>query len=65
MWMFYLVRYAILKECAHLVKDGVMSAEGVDVIMKHGLGCRYAWMGPFETAVLNANGKVQLMFAKC
>ncbi|XP_045104141.1 lambda-crystallin-like isoform X1 [Portunus trituberculatus] len=50
------IQYAILKECAHLVNSGVVSAEGVDVIMKHGLGCRYAWMGPLETALLNANG---------
>lgn len=50
------IQYAILKECANLVNNGVVNAEGVDVFMKHGLGCRYAWMGPLETALLNANG---------
>jgi 3-hydroxyacyl-CoA dehydrogenase len=49
-------RYSILNECYHLIKDGVLSADGVDKLMKFGLGPRYAWMGPLETAVLNAEG---------
>lgn len=36
----------------------MLKAEDVDTIMKDGLGMRYAWMGPLETAVLNANGKL-------
>lgn len=59
--VFCLIRYAILKECVSLVKSGVLSAPDVDVIMKDGLGFRYAWIGPFETALLNANGNVQLL----
>lgn len=52
-----LSRYAILNECNNLVQSGVLSAEDVDVIMKDGLGYRYAWMGALETAHLNAQGK--------
>ncbi|KAA0200651.1 hypothetical protein HAZT_HAZT003064 [Hyalella azteca] len=50
------IQYSILNECYHLIKDGVLSADGVDKLMKFGLGPRYAWMGPLETAVLNAEG---------
>ncbi|KAK7071746.1 Crystallin, lambda 1 [Halocaridina rubra] len=50
------VQYAILNECNNMVKSGILSAEDVDILMKDGLGYRYAWMGPLETAHLNANG---------
>lgn len=40
------------------MKSGIVSAEDVEALMKDGLGYRYAWMGPLETAVLNANGNV-------
>ncbi|KAK3874673.1 hypothetical protein Pcinc_020404 [Petrolisthes cinctipes] len=49
------IQYAILNECVNLVKSGVISVQDVEALMKHGLGYRYAWMGPLETAVLNAN----------
>ena len=38
-------------------QDGVVSPEDCDTIMSQGLGMRYAFMGPFETAHLNAEGK--------
>ncbi|KAF2355679.1 3-hydroxyacyl-CoA dehydrogenase NAD binding [Trinorchestia longiramus] len=50
------LQYTILNECYHLVNDGVMSADDVDKLVKFGLGPRYAWMGPLETALLNAEG---------
>jgi len=50
------IQYAILNECSNLVSDGVLSAEDVDTLMSEGLGMRYAWMGPLETAHLNAEG---------
>ena len=38
------------------------SAEDIDLAMSHGLGRRYAFIGPFETAFLNGgpNGKIFL-----
>lgn len=54
----HVCRYAILNECASLVKSGVMRAEDVEVVMKDGLGYRYAWLGPLETALLNADGNI-------
>ncbi|XP_060080215.1 lambda-crystallin-like isoform X2 [Ylistrum balloti] len=50
------IQYAIIGECWNIVKDGVMSPEDVDKVMSEGLGRRYAFMGPLETAYLNADG---------
>lgn len=50
------IQYAILNECNNMVQSGIISAEDVDVLMKEGLGYRYAWMGPLETGLLNADG---------
>ncbi|XP_069747451.1 lambda-crystallin homolog isoform X1 [Narcine bancroftii] len=50
------IQYAIIGESWRLVKDGVLSPEDVDLVMSAGLGMRYAFMGPFETIHLNAQG---------
>lgn len=50
------VQYAILNECYRLIEDKVISVEDVDSVMSNGLGMRYAFMGPWETAHLNATG---------
>ena len=41
------------------LQDEVISAGDLDKVMSSGLGPRYAFMGPFETAYLNAEGKIQ------
>lgn len=50
------VQYAILNECYRLIEDKVISVADVDSVMADGLGMRYAFMGPWETAHLNAAG---------
>ncbi len=57
------VQYAILNECYRLIADDVISVEDVDTVMSEGLGMRYAFMGPWETAHLNAAG-MEEYFAK-
>jgi len=52
------LRYAILNECWNLVSTGVLSVEDADMVMKEGLAPRYMFMGPLETAHLNADGFV-------
>jgi 3-hydroxyacyl-CoA dehydrogenase len=47
---------ALLAEAVRLVADGVISAADLDATVKHGLGLRWAFMGPFETIDLNAPG---------
>ena len=38
-------------------QDDVIDVDGLDKVMSAGLGRRYAFMGPLETAYLNADGK--------
>ncbi len=46
------LQYAVLREALHLVAEGIMSAEDVDRTLKNGVGFRYPWLGPLETADL-------------
>ncbi|KAF7488681.1 Lambda-crystallin -like protein [Sarcoptes scabiei] len=50
------IQYAILNECYRLIEEEVISVADIDSVMSNGLGLRYAFMGPWETAHLNANG---------
>ncbi|RWS04992.1 lambda-crystallin-like protein [Dinothrombium tinctorium] len=50
------VQYSILNECYRLIAGDYVSVEDIDSVMCDGLGLRYAFMGPWETAHLNANG---------
>ncbi|RWS30889.1 lambda-crystallin-like protein [Leptotrombidium deliense] len=50
------IQYSILNECYRLIAGGFVSVEDIDAVMSEGLGMRYAFMGPWETAHLNANG---------
>ncbi|RZF44875.1 hypothetical protein LSTR_LSTR004500 [Laodelphax striatellus] len=50
------IQYAILNESWNLVKDGILSVADIDKVMSAGLGMRYAFLGPLETAHLNAEG---------
>jgi 3-hydroxyacyl-CoA dehydrogenase len=44
----------VVCEAMHLVAQGVMSPEDIDKVMRHSLGLRWSFMGPFETMDLNA-----------
>ncbi|GBP01009.1 Lambda-crystallin homolog [Eumeta japonica] len=50
------IQYAILNEVWHLIENDVLTVADVDAVMTQGLGLRYAFLGPLETAHLNANG---------
>ena len=39
-----------MREALALVKDGVVSEQDIDAVMKYGLGFRWAVLGPLETA---------------
>jgi 3-hydroxyacyl-CoA dehydrogenase len=49
---------ALLSEALRLAEDGVASPEDIDATIKHGLGLRWSFLGPFETIELNAPGGV-------
>lgn len=44
----------LLMEAWRLVEEGCATVEDLDRTMKHGLGLRWSFMGPFETIDLNA-----------
>jgi len=46
------LQYAVFREALHLVETGVVSAQDVDRTLKFGVGFRYPWLGPLETADL-------------
>lgn len=50
------VQYAILNEYWRLVNGGYLSVEDADTVMTEGLAPRYCFIGPLETAQLNAEG---------
>jgi len=50
------LQYALLNEAWRLVADGIISVKDVDMVMTDGLGLRYAFLGPLQTAHLNAEG---------
>ncbi|HEX9276497.1 MAG TPA: 3-hydroxyacyl-CoA dehydrogenase [Casimicrobiaceae bacterium] len=49
---------ALLAEAFRLYADGYASTEDIDKTVRHGLGLRWSFMGPFETIDLNAPGGV-------
>ncbi len=50
---------ALLEEAFRLVSDGYASVEDVDIGLREGLALRWSFMGPFETADLNAPAGVR------
>lgn len=44
------IQFAVLREALSLIEKGVVSKEGIDDVMKYGLGFRYACLGPLEVA---------------
>lgn len=49
-------QYAVFQVAFRLVHDGVMTPEDVDTVISDGLGPRYAFMGAWMTAHVNAHG---------
>lgn len=48
------LQYALLAEAYRLVESGAVEPADVDLAVSHGLGLRWAFMGPFQTIDLNA-----------
>ena len=46
------IQLAILRECLHIVDEGIATPEAVDDVMQYGLGLRYACLGPFRVCDL-------------
>ena len=63
-FVFNRLQGALLREAYCLVRDGVVSVEDVDRIVRDGLGLRWSVVGPFETADLNTQGGIAAHAAK-
>jgi len=48
----------LLSEAFRLVEQGYVTPQDLDQTLKHGLGRRWSFMGPFETIELNAPGGI-------
>ncbi len=58
-FVFNRLQGALLREAYCLVRDGVASVDDVDRVVREGLGRRWAFIGPFETADLNTRGGIE------
>jgi 3-hydroxyacyl-CoA dehydrogenase len=63
-FVFNRLQAALLREAYCLVRDGVVTAEGVDRAVRDGLGRRWAVVGPFETSALNVRGGIKAHAAR-
>jgi L-gulonate 3-dehydrogenase len=50
---------AVLEECVRLVDQGLVSVDDIDASVRDGLALRWSFIGPFETADLNAPGGIE------
>lgn len=57
-FLFNRLQGALLREAYCLVRDGVATVDDVDEVVRSGLGLRWSFMGPFETADLNTRGGI-------
>jgi L-gulonate 3-dehydrogenase len=57
-FVFNRLQGALLREAYCLVRDGVVSVEEADRVVRDGLGLRWSVIGPFETADLNTRGGI-------
>ena len=48
------LQWSLLGEAYRLVEQGVATVDEIDTAIRHGLGRRWAFMGPFEVGDLNA-----------
>jgi 3-hydroxyacyl-CoA dehydrogenase len=57
-FVFNRLQGALMREAYCLVRDGIVSVEEVDRVVRDGLGLRWSVLGPFETADLNTRGGI-------
>ena len=50
------LQFTLVAEALHLVGEGYCEPDDIDKVLKHGLAMRWAFIGPFEVAHLNATG---------
>lgn len=46
------LQFALLRECLHLLEEGVADVEELDLVVEQGLARRWSFIGPFKTSDL-------------
>ena len=64
LYAFALQQGALLREAYCLVRDGIATVDDIDEVVRNGLGRRWSFIGPFETADLNTRGGIESHAAK-
>lgn len=57
-FVFNRLQGALLAEAYALVEDGIIDVDGIDALVRDGLGLRWSLLGPFETVDLNTQGGI-------
>ena len=52
-FLFNRLQGALLREAYCLVRDGIATVDDIDEVVRNGVGRRWSFIGPFETADLN------------
>ena len=63
-FLFNRLQGALLREAYCLVRDGIATVDDIDEVVPNGLGRRWSFIGPFETADLNTRGGIESHAAK-
>ena len=63
-FVFNRLQSALLREAYRLIDEGVIGVDGIDTLVRDGLGPRWALSGPFETADLNTAGGIKAHAAR-
>jgi 3-hydroxyacyl-CoA dehydrogenase len=58
-FLFNRLQGALLREAYCLVRDGIATVDDIDEVVRNGLGRRWSFIGPFETADLNTRGGIE------
>jgi 3-hydroxyacyl-CoA dehydrogenase len=56
------LQFALVREAVHLLKAGVADVDGIDAVIRDGLGLRWALLGPFAVADTNKDDGVRAYF---
>lgn len=58
-FVFNRLQGAVLREAYALIRDGIVDPDGLDALVRDGLGLRWAVLGPFAASDLNVRGGIR------
>jgi L-gulonate 3-dehydrogenase len=58
-WLLNRLQFTLVAEALHLVGEGYCDIDDIDAVLSDGLALRWAFLGPFHVAHLNAPDGIQ------